>query len=112
MMLSHMKNFIKTQPRLYDWISTLRPISGEIGHWIARFSLHPQPLRFIQIGASDGLRWDPFRRFIIGGNWQGLLVEPLPDVFALLKQNYAHRVTQGLKFLNAAVSDTDTNLSF
>jgi FkbM family methyltransferase len=112
MMLSHIKDSIKTQPRLYDWISTWRPISGEMGQWIARFAQRSQPLRFIQIGASDGLRWDPFRRFIIGGNWQGLLVEPLPDVFALLKQNYAYRVKQRLSFLNAAVSDTDANLSF
>jgi FkbM family methyltransferase len=111
-MLSRIKDSIKTQPRLYDWINTWRPISGEMGQWIARFALRSQPLRFIQIGASDGLRWDPFRRFIIGGNWQGLLVEPLPNVFASLKQNYAYRVKQGLSFLNAALSDTDTNLSF
>jgi FkbM family methyltransferase len=111
-MLNVLKDYIKTQPRLYDWLNGLRPLSTDMERWIAGLSPNSAPLRFIQIGASDGLRWDPFRRFIIGGKWQGLLVEPLPDVFALLKQNYAYRVSQGLKFVNAAVSDNDAELSF
>lgn len=112
MMMNRVKDYIKTQPRLYDWISAWRPLSSEMEHWIARFSRRHPPIRFIQIGASDGLRWDPFRRFIIGDGWQGLLIEPLPDVFALLQSNYAYRVKQGLIFLNAAVSNTDSDLSF
>jgi FkbM family methyltransferase len=39
-----------------------------------------------------------------GEGWTGVLVEPHPDAFARLKQNYAAQ-SQRLQFLNAAISD-------
>jgi len=78
--------------------------------WFDQFSKsHPQ-LRFIQIGAADGLRNDPIREFVIRDRWQGVLIEPLPDVFELLKKNYGNR--EGLRFLNVAVSTASDPLSF
>jgi len=61
---------------------------------------------FIQIGANDGLRNDPFREFIIRDCWSGILIEPLPTVFEMLKRNYAH-ASQRLVFVNAAITDSD-----
>lgn len=58
-------------------------------------------LRFIQIGANDGIRGDPIRQKVLKYGWTGVLVEPLPPLFAELKRNYANQ--PGLEFINAAV---------
>jgi FkbM family methyltransferase len=57
--------------------------------------------RFIQIGANDGVRGDPVFYKVRDHGWSGLLIEPLPDLFAELQRNYAGQ--PGLTFLNAAV---------
>ncbi|HVW19731.1 MAG TPA: FkbM family methyltransferase [Opitutaceae bacterium] len=61
-------------------------------------------LRFLQIGANDGVRADPVRAKVLRHEWTGLLVEPLPPLFAQLQANYSGR--PGLDFLNAAVDVT------
>ena len=58
-------------------------------------------LRFIQIGANNGVRGDPIWFKVPRYAWTGLLVEPLPSAFAALRRNYAGQA--GLDFLNAAV---------
>jgi FkbM family methyltransferase len=58
-------------------------------------------LRFIQIGANDGLRADPIRNKVLRHHWSGLLMEPLPPLFAALQKNYAG--CAGLEFINAAM---------
>lgn len=104
-MFEKIKNYIKTKPRLYDVLNSKRPITDEVEKWLENFSKnnHKQ-INFIQIGASDGLRWDPFRRFIIRDKWNGIFVEPLPNVFSILKDNYAYVKNQDFKFVNAAIS--------
>jgi FkbM family methyltransferase len=61
------------------------------------------PVRFLQIGAMDGKRFDPLHDFVRRYGWEGLLVEALPDFFAALKANYAD--CSGLHFVNAAIMD-------
>jgi FkbM family methyltransferase len=58
---------------------------------------------FLQIGANDGVDGDPIRPYILELGWRGVLVEPLPDVFALLQKNYSG--IEGLRFVNAAVTE-------
>lgn len=97
-------NALRQRPRLYDLINSRRRTHGKLGEWLHSLSAYG-PIRFIQVGASDGLRWDPLRRHIINNRWEGALVEPLPPVFELLKKNYAHvRRRQKLSFVNAALS--------
>lgn len=60
---------------------------------------------FVQVGANDGVTSDPIRPHVVGSAWTGLLVEPLPHVFARLVQNYEG--VAGLRFANAAVSGDD-----
>ena len=57
---------------------------------------------FIQVGANDGVMCDPLRSFILKHNWSGILVEPVPDYFELLKKNYEGR--DNLTFEQVAVS--------
>jgi len=40
---------------------------------------------------------------VVGHRWSGLLVEPLPGVFELLKRNYRRVPEERLTFVNAAV---------
>lgn len=59
-------------------------------------------VRFVQIGANDGVLEDPLREFILRHHWRGVLVEPLRHVHERLRRNYAG--CDGLIFENVAVS--------
>lgn len=52
----------------------------------------------------DGKSFDLLHDFILKYKWKGILVEPLPDLFAELRSNYA--LCEGLLFENVAVTDT------
>ena len=43
---------------------------------------------FVQIGANDGVSFDPIYDFVTQNNVSGLVVEPLADCFSRLEQNY------------------------
>ena len=106
--------FVKTRPRVYDALLPLaRRIcqpSDPVYDFLDTFSRrHNRRVVFVQIGASDGLRNDPVREFIVRDAWRGILVEPLPAVFDLLRKNYEHAASSGLVFVNAAVSDSTCN---
>jgi len=60
---------------------------------------------FLQIGAADGRRFDPIFPFVRRYGWKGVLAEPLPDIFELLKANYAGH--DGVVFENAAITEKD-----
>lgn len=62
-------------------------------------------ISFIQIGASDGMTWDPIREFIVRDKWSGILVEPHPLVFEKLKRNYDYLENSNLVFVNVAISE-------
>jgi FkbM family methyltransferase len=57
---------------------------------------------FVQIGAHDGLHYDPIRPFVKKYHWGGLLVEPQPEMFDRLIVNYADEPQ--LVFENAAIA--------
>lgn len=59
----------------------------------------------VQIGANDGVRADPVRHLIQRHGLHGLLVEPLPDLFALLQKNYATQ--PDLRFEQCAIGEED-----
>ncbi len=62
-------------------------------------------LSFIQIGAMDGVSHDDLYINVMNNEWTGLLVEPLPDMFEKLIENY--QLSPGfLKFECSAVSTT------
>jgi FkbM family methyltransferase len=42
----------------------------------------------VQIGAHDGVSYDPVRQYITGYPFPALLIEPQPDIFASLRENY------------------------
>jgi len=78
----------------------LNKLLAPTGYRIARISrfereLHSllqQPerrLKFVQIGAHDGVRFDDLYGFVTRHPCSGIVVEPLPDMFERLRVNYA-----------------------
>ena len=65
-----------------------------------------QPAPFVlQIGAMDGVRFDPLFPIVTVGGWRGLIVEPLPDLYRRLVDN--HRGHSGFEFVNVAVTEAN-----
>jgi FkbM family methyltransferase len=113
-MLERIKASVRSSPRIFDSLKRLkRAVSGEPDaayEFFHRYSrMRGNRINFLQIGAADGMRNDPFREFIVGG-WRGILVEPIPQAFKLLQSNYAY-IADRLVFLNAAVTGVDGSMA-
>jgi FkbM family methyltransferase len=63
---------------------------------------------FLQIGAHDGVSYDPIHEYVGRFHWRGLLVEPQPAVFEKLRENYAGE--KQLLFENSAIAPRDGTL--
>jgi FkbM family methyltransferase len=64
---------------------------------------------FVQIGAHDGVRNDPLWETVTRLRLRGLLVEPIPDLFAQLQDNY--RDYPDLLFEQAAIAHRQGSVS-
>lgn len=60
---------------------------------------------FVEVGANDGINFDPLYHLIKSNNWAGILVEPDKTTYERLKGNYSKQ--KNLIFENCAISDTD-----
>ncbi len=76
----------------------LNPLLNQLSH-------HKKKIFFVQVGACDGVLHDPLRSFILRYDWHGILVEPLPDLFAKLQENYSGK--EGLIFENVAIAESE-----
>lgn len=56
----------------------------------------------------DGVQYDVMYQHAKTGAWDGVLVEPMPDMFASLKKNYAG--VTGLRFANCAIDSRSGTL--
>lgn len=63
----------------------------------------PDPF-VVQVGACDGVAYDPVRPVIVERNLAGLLIEPLTDLYALCKSGYKAENCLRLMFANLAVA--------
>ena len=110
--IKFIKSYLKTKPRLYDlavkFSSDKNWDQSEI--FFDGFSRsHNRNVNFIQIGANDGLRWDPIRRYVVRDKWKGVFVEPIPDTFKMLKENYRYIKDSEFVFVNAAVGASNSD---
>ncbi len=71
-------------------------------HALARMA---PDLRFLQVGGMDGKRFDPVYAFVKRYRWSGVILEPLPDLFAALRANYAD--APQVRLVNAALMESD-----
>jgi FkbM family methyltransferase len=91
----------------YDVIRLPHQVSNPLDmvDLLVRDALNRDPgFFFVQIGANDGVRDDPLRTCVLKYRLSGVLIEPLPDLFAKLQRNY--RDVPGLHFENCAVGAT------
>ena len=65
---------------------------------------------FVEIGANDGAQHDHLRPMILEHDWHGIMVEPVPYVFARLQANYG--TVAGVTLENAAIAARDGTLPF
>ena len=65
---------------------------------------HPDSV-VLQIGAFDGRKNDPLHEYITRYHLRGVLVEPMPDAFATLKDTY--RLEPRVRLENVAISHAD-----
>ena len=92
-----------------EWLTKIQPehpktFKQVLSHYN---SIKKGKLNFLQIGAMDGVKHDDLYLHIINNDWSGVLVEPLPDMFERLMNNYAHQPNTKLRFENSAISHTD-----
>jgi len=78
---------------------------------IRRFGRARPDATFVQVGSNDGEQLDPLRRSILRLRWRGLMIEPVPHVFARLEQNYAD-VADRVALANVAIADHEGVVPF
>jgi len=61
-----------------------------------------ETFKFVQIGANDGVQADPLSVIIRKYRLKGIMIEPIPKIFARLESNYAD--VDGLDFQNLAIT--------
>ena len=62
-------------------------------------------IQVVQIGAMDGINFDDTRVLLDMFKWDALLVEPVPEIFNELKENFKDR--DNYKYENSAILDYD-----
>lgn len=67
-------------------------------------------VRFLNIGANDGLSGDPLREFIVKRKWQGVLVEPVDFVYSRLQK--AYEGVPGVRCANVAIANHTGTVPF
>jgi len=72
---------------------------------LSHYRVKQPRVRYLQVGAFDGIAGDPIFHLIERHGLRGILIEPQKDAFERLKANYAR--FPGFQFVNAAIADHD-----
>jgi FkbM family methyltransferase len=78
-------------------------LSVTLDHLVASLLLRGTDVFFVQIGAFDGCTGDQIYDYVQRYRWSGILVEPQPNAFELLRQNYIGH--DQIRLVNAAISE-------
>lgn len=99
-------------PRLRALLKRIyRRLQPDVRRHMARALPDKQRLVFVVVGANDGVKSDPLARMVAADKrWRGLLIEPVPHIFARLRQNYAD--TTRFACENVAIAPTAGRLPF
>lgn len=73
--------------KLFDKIVPQDDGQFKIGHVLTAYR-KKKGIRFIEVGANDGITNDPIYDWAQKGEWEGILIEPGCEAFDLLKENY------------------------
>lgn len=90
--------------------SIIKPDKSSVSYWIRKF-VSNRAIQVLQIGSNDGISGDTLNKLIKENNqWQVLFVEPVPDLFEKLKQNYGS--SERFKFENAGINEDGSQQKF
>jgi methyltransferase, FkbM family len=96
----------KAHPESYEGVKILSVLDLALRELLSRKG---GGMTFVEIGANDGIDFDPLRPYIERYALRGVLVEPQPSVFERLKRNYEG--IPSVTFENCAIGSTEGNLS-
>jgi len=104
--------FIKKDSSVYRWMYYTFHWSpkGEINSYLKK-KFRDRQVKFIQIGANDGITGDDIYGYIKRYNWEGILIEPVDYLFKSLKKTYRKHKGK-LYFENIAISIQKGSLDF
>jgi FkbM family methyltransferase len=87
-----------------------RPEKDSIDYYLDQYSKYRKgDVTLIQVGANDGMTFDPVHKFIKRDNWKGVLLEPQKYVYdKFLSKIY--RKNKGIVTLNAAIGKQDGSM--
>jgi FkbM family methyltransferase len=96
-----------SERRELEWLTKTQPVQPKNFKQILNQynRIKNEKVHFLQIGAMDGVKHDDLYPYVMSYDWTGVLVEPLPDMFDKLVENYS--LKDGLKFENSAVADAE-----
>lgn len=77
-----------------------------MNHFLHTYSQSTKPFTVIQVGANDGITHDPIHKYIKRDKWQGVTLEPQPDVYNQYLKKIYHN-NEGLETLCAAIGEKD-----
>lgn len=63
---------------------------------------------FVQIGANDGVSFDPIYHLITKEKVHGIALEPIPDIYSKLRKNYADY--PNVKLVNKAIHSSEKEM--
>lgn len=110
--------------KLHDWLKRIpilhkplsfvyrkiKPDKSSVSYWIRKF-ISNRAIQVLQIGSNDGISGDPLNKLIKENNkWQVLFVEPIPNLYEKLKQNYGS--SERFKFENAGINKDGSQQKF
>ncbi len=90
-------------PLLFKILIKKQYLDSEFNKIITLYSKKYKDFFFIQIGANDGIKFDPTYLYVRKYNWKGILVEPVSYVFERLKNNYGR--VQNIFLENVAIGN-------
>jgi FkbM family methyltransferase len=73
--------------------------------FIEKFIKKNKSVKFVQIGANDGVSFDDLYTVVTENNWEGIVIEPVKDFYSMLEVNY--RLFPKVKPLNIAIHPTE-----
>jgi FkbM family methyltransferase len=74
---------------------------------LSHYRLKKSHIFFLQVGAFDGVTYDAIFPLVERYQLHGVLVEPQPEYFSKLKNNYSRFDPSRFKFVNAAITEKD-----
>ncbi len=92
-------------PILFKALIKYRYLDQEFHKIIIDYASKNKNFYILQVGANDGMKFDPAYLYVKKYKWKGTLVEPVKHVFEKLKDNY--RGVKNLDFENVAIGEED-----